>query len=335
MSVGYPGANSYFDLIITNTSLNGTYDSWCVDAENGISLETIYTANVYSSYDAYFSYDLNDTQIDNPENMSMVNWVINQNFVGQTAEPNCSDNYTCGDVQQAIWVLLDDDPGAGNLAFACNNDSCRVNEIVTAAQSHGDFRPGCDDKIAIVLEPRSGAQVVIGEMLLSEVDVDHDDDGYTCGAGDCNDFDSSIPKTYYRDEDGDGYGDPLTNVTNCSAPSGYVENNEDCDDNNASINPDTIWYKDSDGNGYSDGTNKTQCERPSDYYLPTELNSTTGDCDDTDASVYPGAEEILDGKDNDCDGMIDETAVPGLSPIGLMALVGILGLVSVVMIRRR
>ncbi|MDP6935502.1 MAG: MopE-related protein, partial [Myxococcota bacterium] len=33
-----------------------------------------------------------------------------------------------------------------------------------------------------------------------------------------------------------------------------------------------------------------------------------GDCDVTDAEVYPGAEEICDDKDNDCDGQVDNDA---------------------------
>jgi hypothetical protein len=32
-----------------------------------------------------------------------------------------------------------------------------------------------------------------------------------------------------------------------------------------------------------------------------------GDCDDTNASIYPAAIEVVDGVDNDCDGDIDES----------------------------
>lgn len=31
-----------------------------------------------------------------------------------------------------------------------------------------------------------------------------------------------------------------------------------------------------------------------------------GDCDDNDAATYPGASEIADGVDNNCDGLIDK-----------------------------
>lgn len=35
-----------------------------------------------------------------------------------------------------------------------------------------------------------------------------------------------------------------------------------------------------------------------------------GDCDDSDATVYPGATEVCDLKDNDCNGLIDDVAAP-------------------------
>ncbi len=63
--------------------------------------------------------------------------------------------------------------------------------------------------------------------------------------------------TYYIDEDGDGYGDiDVSIIVIGGAPTGYVDNSTDCDDQNA--------------------------------------------------AVYPGATEITNGIDDDCDELVDE-----------------------------
>jgi hypothetical protein len=43
--------------------------------------------------------------------------------------------------------------------------------------------------------------------------------------------------TMYRDFDGDGYGDPLNSNQVCSGTTGYVSNNDDCDDGNKDFHP--------------------------------------------------------------------------------------------------
>ena len=54
----------------------------------------------------------------------------------------------------------------------------------------------------------------------------------------CNGLtDEGVMVTFYQDNDGDGYGNVNATTQACSAPTGYVANSMDCNDNNSAINP--------------------------------------------------------------------------------------------------
>ena len=127
-----------------------------------------------------------------------------------------------------------------------------------------------------------------------------------------------------RDTDADGYGTASACTTDCEPPSGYVDNDEDCDDSDSSVYPGatetcdysdedcdgtvdddaadaSTWYADDDGDGYGDSSDATTaCDEPTGY------GSDYSDCDDSCSSCYPGGTESCDGYDNDCDGSVDE-----------------------------
>ncbi|MBL7942694.1 MAG: hypothetical protein JNM00_08000, partial [Flavobacteriales bacterium] len=76
---------------------------------------------------------------------------------------------------------------------------------------------------------------------------------------------------------------------------------DDCDDNDPGVT-NIMCYADTDGDGYGDPeTGLLSCTQPG-----PEFTTTSGDCDDSASTTYPGAEEICDnGIDDDCDGYID------------------------------
>ena len=64
---------------------------------------------------------------------------------------------------------------------------------------------------------------------------------------------SSSSTTYYRDLDGDGYGNSSSGtIQACGTTAGYSSNNSDCNDNNASVNPEAAEVC---GNGIDDNCN--------------------------------------------------------------------------------
>ncbi len=188
-------------------------------------------------------------------------------------------------------------------------------------------------------------------------DRDMDEDGYIalrCGGEDCDDDDDQINPamaescngvdencngevdegafiTFYIDRDQDGYGDPKESEEACTAPTGYVTDNQDCRDQDPEVHPGqpelcngldddcngaiddglpiTGYYPDADGDGFGDAASpafETCDESPPGYVVDHQ------DCDDSRADAHPGATEVCNGMDDDCDGFVDQDDPEGV-----------------------
>ncbi len=136
------------------------------------------------------------------------------------------------------------------------------------------------------------------------------------------------PTSYYTDADGDGYGDaaatPVSVCADATAPAGTVPNNTDCNDANPNVHP---GAPDAVCDGVDDNCSGTADEG----YVPVPTSCGVGACARTGATscvhgtvvngCTPGAPqpETCNGIDDNCDGTIDNAAVPSARPTMTLA----------------
>jgi hypothetical protein len=261
-------------------------------------------------------------------------WVSDADVDGRYAELADADSDGYQDVAYGGDDCDDGDPaihpGAAELCNGVDDDcSGSADDELKAPWYPDDDGDGYGDAggMSLTCAPTSG-------MVDNGDDCDDGDAGVFPGADeycngvddDCDDEvdedDAEDAATFYEDGDGDGYGDVASFAIACDAPTGFVDNAEDCDDADAAVFPGAdeycngvdddcddatdeddaldaaIWYADDDDDGYGDpDSTTTACSVPSGY------TDDASDCDDANDGIYPGGLEILDDDDDgDCDG---------------------------------
>jgi hypothetical protein len=141
-----------------------------------------------------------------------------------------------------------------------------------------------------------------------------------------NDGSCVLPVTYYADSDSDNFGNFNSTLASCTVPVGYLLNTTDCNDTNANINPNATeicntfdddcdgltnegitfitYYADNDADGFGNpNASLSACSPPAGYV------TNNSDCNDANAIIKPGAVELCNLVDDNCNGLVNEGLV--------------------------
>ena len=210
------------------------------------------------------------------------------------------DNTDCNDSDNSIY------PDATEI---CNGEDDDCDGQIDEGLKSIFYLDSDNDGYGDPAYPKKSCSQPTGYVANSKDQCPSDKNKYIPGNCGCGISDSNY-KTYYRDSDGDGYGNPAYPKKSCSQPTGYVTNSKDqCPSDKNKYIPGNCgcgisdsnyktYYRDSDSDGYGcSSQTKKACSRPSGYV------TNNSDCNCSDKAIYPGAPDLCDNKRNNCNSL--------------------------------
>jgi hypothetical protein len=220
-------------------------------------------------------------------------------------EPACNADCSDADGDGVRACAGDCDDGSAACVVGCEDDDGDGHRVCD-----GDCRDDRDDVHPAAEEACDGLDTDCdGDVPADEADGDGD------GAPGCDDCDDADPTASPLDGDGDGF-DTCADPPDCDdALPGTHPGAPDGLGDDADTNCDGVDGVDADGDGVpllvdcddDDATCQADCDdADGDGYRGCD-----GDCDDTNAAVSPGAPELCNGVDDDCDGALPADEADG------------------------
>lgn len=165
----------YWEFDLSKAGLmSGHYSAYCVDPGHWMTVGSCYPTSLFSSYGPLGGFD---TTFANPQNLKLVNWIVNNftpgvtpvtryEYLGPVFEPpfhfelskffvsgdQTNNIVTMQDIQYAIWLLLSKATASPHGDW----DRARIMGIVYKALTTpgaADFIPACFQKIVVLAVP--------------------------------------------------------------------------------------------------------------------------------------------------------------------------------------